>query len=135
MQNTNNIMDIEMNELLFSFRVSIIKKSIGFFKRKMDVLEQLLKEWNDKKNEFYLRQDIYNLLFKLNKAKLELIKDECFVSKLEQESPCDYNEYNSINLRIKLQKIYNEVESQEKTIEEITREIRHLLKEQTTSLL
>jgi uncharacterized protein Yka (UPF0111/DUF47 family) len=96
------------------------------------VLEQLLKEWNDKKNEYYLRQDIYNLLFKLNKAKLELIKDECFVNKLEQGSSLEWSDYNSTNLRKKLQDIYNEVESQEKTIDQITREIRHLLLAQSS---
>ena len=132
MQESTNFVDVEMNDLLFSFRVSIIKKSIGFFKRKMDVLEQLLKEWNDKKNEYYLRQDIYNLLFKLNKAKLELIKDECFVNKLEQGSSLEWSDYNSTNLRKKLQDIYNEVESQEKTIDQITREIRHLLLAQSS---
>lgn len=120
---------ISRNEAVdgISFKVRLLKRSISFYKRQMEVLEELLKEWNFNEDAAHHKEDVAFFLLQLGRCRVELARRESSLVMIGNRGYHMKSKQDSEELTKLLTRISRQVNQLENEIAELNKQIRTYL--------
>jgi polyhydroxyalkanoate synthesis regulator phasin len=110
-----------------SFKVRLLMRSIAFYKRQMEVLEELLKEWNFHDDSIHHKEDVTFFLLQLGRCKMELSRKESSLVMIANRGYRLMSKQDTEAMTKLLTRISRQVNQLENEIAELNKQIRNYL--------
>jgi hypothetical protein len=110
-----------------SFKVRLLKRSILFYKRQMEVLEELLKDWDFNEASSVHKEDVAFFLLQLERCKMEISRKESNLIMIENRGYRFQSKQASDDLAQLLNRISRQLNVLENEVAELNKEIRTYL--------